>query len=200
MRPRGARRWHIRSARIRTGSFNPCARAGRDSYPITPKFIYAWFQSMRPRGARPDRRPVQDRAWNRFNPCARAGRDFQACSKCLSPSAFQSMRPRGARPSGLRPCSWAKVVSIHAPARGATVIQFSPTTIGCRRAPCGNRGTVRSVGVDLWLCLLFFSNKMLQFQYARTSLVMYARLRFSQVQQAADCGRFIYSISGPWGS
>ncbi len=101
--------------------FNPRAREGRDSANAW-HYVYLFeFQSTRPRGARPSRR------------CARR-----------SNPAFQSTRPRGARRAGLRPRPRARrsfnpraregrdapaftyrllraMVSIHAPARGATL-------------------------------------------------------------------------------
>ena len=55
-----------------------------------------------------------------FNPRARVGRDFLTLSVCRTGPTFQSTRPRGARRFlGLADCAF-KVVSIHAPAWGAT--------------------------------------------------------------------------------
>ena len=55
-----------------------------------------------------------------FNPRAREGRDFSGNSNATYPTVFQSTRPRGARPLNnfLQPLE--HIVSIHAPARGAT--------------------------------------------------------------------------------
>ncbi len=55
----------------------------------------------------------------RFNPRARAGRDIPDTNKSVF-DAFQSTRPRGARPGKTRSTQRQKV-SIHAPARGATI-------------------------------------------------------------------------------
>ena len=102
------------------------------------------FQSTRPRGARPDRvqqprvlprvsihapaRGATQRAESdrqgppSFNPRARAGRDNQRTTEEQSLIPFQSTRPRGARHQGLRLVVQRVEVSIHAPARGATVL------------------------------------------------------------------------------
>ena len=78
--------------------FNPRAREGRDSAWIDEFCSVIEFQSTRPRGARPDAERARDRAYT-----------------------FQSTRPRGARPSPSCLLSAAFPVSIHAPARGATL-------------------------------------------------------------------------------
>ena len=119
-RPRGARRRSTtRSAS--TSSFNPRARAGRDQ-----------------------RQRLGLTGFSSFNPRARAGRDLSATGASDIFTQFQSTRPRGARHPGKRmpiiiysfnPRARAgrdllrrtedvrDVVSIHAPARGATELQ-----------------------------------------------------------------------------
>ena len=95
-RPRGARR-EARHFRGRGKQrFNPRAREGRDSIDINSAVILTSFQSTRPRGAR-HRSPTQKNTRWRFNPRAREGRD-DAQYKYL----------------------FSRLVSIHAPARGAT--------------------------------------------------------------------------------
>ena len=97
-RPRGARRG-IFFAASWLSCFNPRAREGRDLHHTRLRRFRPSFQSTRPRGAR---------LW--------------ACLKrrFWNPS-FQSTRPRGARlPAGHRLRGHAEV-SIHAPARGATI-------------------------------------------------------------------------------
>ena len=101
------------------------------------------FQSTRPRGARrrtalhhravedvsihapargaTSRRRGRPGAGSRFNPRAREGRDPRLCHFGASLFVFQSTRPRGARPWSLPPVVDGPHVSIHAPARGATV-------------------------------------------------------------------------------
>ena len=117
-RPRGARR--VPGGRLLNAScFNPRARAGRDE---------------RPEG--------QQRKKACFNPRARAGRDqvgrvefhgytFQStrprgarlsCNVMIG-NGFQSTRPRGARQRRKPETKPKTPVSIHAPARGATIIQ-----------------------------------------------------------------------------
>ena len=117
-RPRGARRSES-NVSLHSYCFNPRARAGRDIYNAVAALNiavsihapargatnryknfrhYKRFQSTRPRGAR--RRAVRDScAMYSFNPRARAGRDIAAVCGYL----------------------FGKV-SIHAPARGATLL------------------------------------------------------------------------------
>ncbi len=116
-RPHGARRVHA-AARPRMGCFNPRARTGRDCAgcaSILPRALFqstrphgarprasrrsgamSWFQSTRPHGARQQSSALGSECV-RFNPRARTGRDV--------------------RLHAVRGC---EVVSIHAPARGAT--------------------------------------------------------------------------------
>ncbi len=127
-------------------SFNPRARAGRDAAFGASLSQRSQFQSTRPRGARHSYADsaCSDEPWMSFNPRARAGRDglpsihgdahaFQstrprgarhAIVQAHDMSAFQSTRPRGARlADASRRCLHqprADLVSIHAPARGAT--------------------------------------------------------------------------------
>ncbi len=122
--------------------FNPRARAGRDRYfGLSRRLAALMFQSTRPRGARPrfiisdSNRHVSIHAPARgatrycrelewyagFNPRARAGRDAAHRHRGRELLRFQSTRPRGARPCK-RTCVdvHCRLVSIHAPARGAT--------------------------------------------------------------------------------
>ena len=80
-----------------TGNFNPRARVGRDNAERIEDLIDYIFQSTRPRGARPLATPV-----------------------LVESSQFQSTRPRGARRFELLPKVVVDVISIHAPAWGAT--------------------------------------------------------------------------------
>ena len=121
--------------------FNPRARAGRDRVGCGIDVVSIKFQSTRPRGAR--RGNLDNGLWtSSFNPRARAGRDLlervlRLLEHCFNPRAragrdllvitvedpgvvFQSTRPRGARRT-LGPLNGVlDLVSIHAPARGAT--------------------------------------------------------------------------------
>ncbi|PPK52388.1 hypothetical protein BY454_105128 [Marinobacter persicus] len=100
------------------------------------------FQSTRPRGARlggalqrffngrvsihaPARGATSTdsrapRAVKGFNPRAREGRDGGIVRRAIGPRLFQSTRPRGARRLRCAGGRSAGIVSIHAPARGAT--------------------------------------------------------------------------------
>ena len=97
--------------------FNPRARAGRDkNKPATAKS--GAFQSTRPRGARPTViyfvLPLPC-----FNPRARAGRDLLTDDEIDKRIVSIHAPARGATYSGYsRSCG--TFVSIHAPARGAT--------------------------------------------------------------------------------
>ena len=108
------------------------------------------FQSTRPRGARPGHpaflrmlRQVSIHApawgatatrWPRlqprscFNPRARVGRDGLVCIDADRYMPFQSTRPRGARRLGGPKLGRVRVVSIHAPAWGATTTPSRPLT------------------------------------------------------------------------
>ena len=103
-----------------SGSFNPRARVGRDlkicMAPDRPRV----FQSTRPRGARPDRWYGILRWTNGFNPRARVGRDLSNFPTFSHYVKFQSTRPRGARRFDTAQSAWEWIVSIHAPAWGAT--------------------------------------------------------------------------------
>ena len=88
-----------------TACFNPRARAGRDK--------------PRPRCASTRRC---------FNPRARAGRDLIGILILVVTHWFQSTRPRGARPARGRVPAGSRDVSIHAPARGATLARSHART------------------------------------------------------------------------
>jgi len=122
-------------------SFNPRARAGRDNLAdllgvVVEVSIHApargateleadrrvvvEFQSTRPRGARLAGKMFPAASLS-FNPRARAGRDPGAYLLSLRCETFQSTRPRGARPEEMKGETEPSFVSIHAPARGATL-------------------------------------------------------------------------------
>ena len=107
------------------------------------------FQSTRPCGARLARHDLSWRYGKCFNPRARAGRDqvaklALAVSECFNPRAragrdegtvnanalilqFQSTRPCGARHGDHVSCPTCRLVSIHAPVRGATRSRAVPS-------------------------------------------------------------------------
>ena len=78
------------------------------------------FQSTRPHGARLKARPRLRSILRCFNPRARTGRDQSHSLKSAGSSEFQSTRPHGARQNP-RSIELEQEVSIHAPARGATI-------------------------------------------------------------------------------
>ena len=78
------------------------------------------FQSTPPRGGRPQVR-LPDRGFEGFNPRPRAGGDQLRPPRFVGRPLFQSTPPRGGR-RHIRSAGLSKlIVSIHAPARGATV-------------------------------------------------------------------------------
>jgi len=91
---------HCDPVRARPGrGFNPRARVGRDHHPGVIRLYSSMFQSTRPRGAR-----------------------LRSDTRATLYSVFQSTRPRGARREVKRKTLSALIVSIHAPAWGATQI------------------------------------------------------------------------------
>ncbi len=129
---RGAtRRWC--AARTCRSSFNPRARAGRDTPRRLMVVLSRRFQSTRPRGAR---------------------RMHARCPRHSLQSMFQSTRPRGARrPDGRDVCD--DRVSIHAPARGATDTRARRLATGivsihapARGATCARRALPALVGFN----------------------------------------------------
>ncbi len=89
--------WPCLVRRAPRPGFNPRARTGRD--------LGRWASLSPP--------------W-RFNPRARTGRDSQQYFALLRLVVFQSTRPHGARRGEVSAEEPLDVVSIHAPARGAT--------------------------------------------------------------------------------
>ena len=137
----GATAWNVAAMRSNVG-FNPRARVGRDGMPSRHTRAFCLFQSTRPRGARrgnpdrtggPDSVSIHAPAWGAteaplpplsgtrcFNPRARVGRDTSAGKISALFQVFQSTRPRGARLAIQRVVVYLPIVSIHAPAWGAT--------------------------------------------------------------------------------
>ena len=116
---RGATSPHPRGSRARA-RFNPRARAGRDGVVHIFGNTRQLFQSTRPRGARPERLRVFGVVCSSFNPRARAGRDL---NRAQGPDVLDRFNPRARAGRDLttpRLCRWRTIVSIHAPARGAT--------------------------------------------------------------------------------
>jgi len=119
--------------------FNPRARAGRDKITAANPSAFSLFQSTRPRGARPSYRLLRDLAVEFQSTRPRGARPSRMNGRTWIRS-FQSTRPRGARPPH-RPCDCANgEVSIHAPARGATL------SIGRIPPPCRKFQSTRPRG------------------------------------------------------
>ena len=101
--------------------FNPRAREGRDRYDVLSASSDAMFQSTRPRGARqlPIRGDIEFIMFQSTRPRGARPPDDPGY---LSIVWFQSTRPRGARRYLIRKDLLEPRVSIHAPARGATLL------------------------------------------------------------------------------
>ena len=122
-RPRGARRPTFRVGQhIHKVSIHAPAR-GATSFGVGGVFERVVSIHAPARGATAQQSPFRRGAW-RFNPRAREGRDRESCQR-LCDVWFQSTRPRGARPSVKRRLTGGYSVSIHAPARGATISNFN---------------------------------------------------------------------------
>ena len=100
--------------------FNPRARVGRDEAIPGIGGNMQVFQSTRPRGARQNHFSICFPLRMSFNPRARVGRDAINWSYLAEKSMFQSTRPRGARRRWKMTDIIELLVSIHAPAWGAT--------------------------------------------------------------------------------
>ena len=101
--------------------FNPRSREGSDGMVRSLKKRYAIFQSTLPRG---ERQKVQKQLISEiyhFNPRSREGSDDQMCPSVFCYVQFQSTLPRGERPKMLYNTNNFFNISIHAPARGATI-------------------------------------------------------------------------------
>ena len=120
-RPRGARPAHPKEGQTQsTVSIHAPAR-GATCNPGPCEHRRTEFQSTRPRGARPAETRSPDTSFLSFNPRAREGRDVKHRIITVCEIMFQSTRPRGARPHIDAAYQPMDEVSIHAPARGATI-------------------------------------------------------------------------------
>ena len=120
--------------------FNPRARAGRDRKDCGIQTRSLRVSIHAPARGATARTAVSSSFPPRFNPRARAGRDKDGCIKRYCDDQFQSTRPCGARRVTTLVEGTEFVVSIHAPARGATVpsaVTLSTTTCFNPRARAG---------------------------------------------------------------
>ena len=145
---RGATAGYVNTVTELTG-FNPRPRAGGDVYSVYQFDGILMFQSTPPRGGRPAAgrrgctRPTVSihapargatdgciQGFNRvdgFNPRPRAGGDQSSPSRSGPPQCFNP-RPRAGGDACLRAGVKPRFVSIHAPARGATMDPDPPGT------------------------------------------------------------------------
>jgi len=118
-RPRGARRQSGKTPRPGRHCFNPRARVGRDLPAASTVPPVCLFQSTRPRGARPELllNAVLVQMFQSTRPRGARLIPFNLFSNAMR---FQSTRPRGARLNTRHERDVFGLVSIHAPAWGAT--------------------------------------------------------------------------------
>ena len=128
-RPRGARRQTLAFGKVASAVSIHAPAWGATFRYVFPLCNLGQFQSTRPRGARREIGGAFQGAPG-FNPRARVGRDATRTGERPVLVWFQSTRPRGARRFlGLADGRF-KVVSIHAPAWGATLFYRLPTRQG----------------------------------------------------------------------
>ena len=120
-RPRGARRSSPARPTRSSARFNPRAREGRDAIADYLNGLSIGVSIHAPaRGATISARGCIRRGGS-FNPRAREGRDPLVLTQSFAANTFQSTRPRGARHRSAHRRHAVQAVSIHAPARGATI-------------------------------------------------------------------------------
>ena len=113
--------------------FNPRSRVGSDGVNVPSDQVGRWFQSTLPRGERLFVRRAAGCVYC-FNPRSRVGSDIHVGAWLVFARLFQSTLPRGERPVFHGGVLYHAVVSIHAPAWGAT-LSSKPT---CMAATCFN--------------------------------------------------------------
>ena len=107
----------------RSKGFNPRARVGRDLLILAVSRRWRLFQSTRPRGARQAIRPAISGHGKFQSTRPRGARPMRSTARAAM-KPFQSTRPRGARREKGHGCRSGCDVSIHAPAWGATTVQY----------------------------------------------------------------------------
>ena len=118
--PRGERQGADKRPHSWTCSFNPRSRVGSDISCATRHQMTKRFQSALPRGERQgaDKRP---HSWTcSFNPRSRVGSDISCATRHQMTKRFQSALPRGERLWRGPVRRHRRIVSIRAPAWGAT--------------------------------------------------------------------------------
>ena len=99
--------------------FNPRSREGSDGYCFAKITYKNLFQSTLPRGERRCSDVGTDKS-TYFNPRSREGSDLIFLSTAFAVLPFQSTLPRGERLERYLLTRYGYLISIHAPARGAT--------------------------------------------------------------------------------
>jgi len=146
-------------------------RGARRTIPLAMVLISS-FQSTRPRGARPTLVAAVLASFSGFNPRARVGRDPYTATYSRNGAEFQSTRPRGARHFWLKFGCLVSVVSIHAPAWGATppMVQVALTTLFQSTRPRGARPRTSCISA---LMLTFQSTRPRGARLGRRSVLGY---------------------------
>ena len=104
--------------------FNPRSREGSDRDAFENSYEYVKFQSALPRGERPSR-DLGVCLSSDFNPRSREGSDFITLTTFTIHFLFQSALPRGERRGPACQVLSDGIISIRAPARGATPCRYN---------------------------------------------------------------------------
>ncbi len=120
---RGATKHSVLSKNIVYG-FNSRTRAGCDAKSADGATFTGWFQFTHPRGVRRQKPRHRIRVIMSFNSRTRAGCDTIRHRTYCDVYRFQFTHPRGVRHKMTYACNRCIGVSIHAPARGATIVIF----------------------------------------------------------------------------
>ena len=108
--------------RPRPQNFNPRSREGSDGLLRNPLVQVSEFQSTLPRRERRRREGVHDGSYMHFNPRSREGSDQSCLVHHFRNRTFQSTLPRRERRFKMYLHKYPYNISIHAPAKGATLI------------------------------------------------------------------------------
>ena len=113
---------------IQSANFNPRSREGSDLFLLVSCAVCAVFQSTLPRRERHTAAPSRA-AISYFNPRSREGSDVDLIQRVCDSWKFQSTLPRRERLRVRQAAGSRVIISIHAPAKGATVQHIVPLSL-----------------------------------------------------------------------
>ena len=132
---------------MRIDYFNPRSREGSDFYTLDNLRRIPDFNPRSREGS--DTAPARSLgASEYFNPRSREGSDKTDPETDADGFIFQSTLPRGERQDDLATVARIDKISIHAPARGATVLLRSSCTVVCISIHAPARGATRPDNAD----------------------------------------------------